>query len=160
MEGFLNNDRTTGGCVRREDEKRISGGRFSKEYVDETESQDNFRYSVGPTSKNSSTDRASNDESENCDGVIRVPSGSGYRMMKPFPWLLHEMLEDVEKKKLGWIVSWMPNGNSFQVHSAERFADSILPTYFRHQRYKSFQVRVDDSLYCVILLLFFRDNLT
>lgn len=81
------------------------------------------------------------DDAEECNGDIRVPSGSGYRIMTPFPWRLHKMLEELERKKMNWIVSWMPDGKAFQVHSPDRFEDTIIPMYFRHKRYKSFQVR-------------------
>lgn len=73
------------------------------------------------------------------DGTIRVQSGSGYRLMKPFPWRLHEILENVRMKRLDWIVSWRPEGRSFQVHCQKSFTDIIIPMYFRHSRYKSFQ---------------------
>jgi hypothetical protein len=75
----------------------------------------------------------------NDDGTIRVPSGSGYRIMTPFPWRLHEILEEVEKKQLDWIVSWLPNGRGFQVHCQKNFSEVIIPMFFRHCRYKSFQ---------------------
>jgi len=80
-----------------------------------------------------------NEEGQSIDGTIRVASGSGFRKMKPFPWRLHEMLEEIEKKKLDWIVSWLPDGQSFQVHNQEAFSETIIPMYFRHTRYKSFQ---------------------
>jgi HSF-type DNA-binding len=73
-------------------------------------------------------------------GVIRVPSGSGFRIVTPFPWRLHEILEDIEVKELNWIVGWTPDGKAFQVLNQSRFEDTILPMYFRHNRYKSFQV--------------------
>lgn len=116
-------------------------GSASLKCIEDTDAHANFHPQLFPTRKPTSK-QASKNQLEDCDGVIRVPSGSGYRMMKPFPWLLHEMLDDIEEKKLSWIVSWMPDGKAFQVHSAERFADTILPTYFRHKRYKSFQVRM------------------
>ncbi|KAG7366832.1 HSF-type DNA-binding protein [Nitzschia inconspicua] len=75
----------------------------------------------------------------NDDGTIRVPSGSGYRIMTPFPWRLHEILEEVEQKRLDWIVSWLPNGRGFQVHCQKNFSEIIIPMFFRHCRYKSFQ---------------------
>mmetsp|Transcript_105196 Transcript_105196/g.302508 ORF Transcript_105196/g.302508 Transcript_105196/m.302508 type:complete len:328 (-) Transcript_105196:59-1042(-) len=59
--------------------------------------------------------------------------------MTPFPWRLHEMLEEIEEKRLNWIVSWTPDGKAFQVHSPEQFTATIVPMYFRHKRYKSFQ---------------------
>jgi hypothetical protein len=82
-----------------------------------------------------------NDESLTpaADGTIRVPSGSGYRIMTPFPWRLHEILEEVEHKKLDWIVSWLPDGRGFQVHCQKSFSEKIIPMFFRHSRYKSFQ---------------------
>ena len=73
------------------------------------------------------------------DGTIRVQSGSGFRILTPFPWRLHEMLEDMEKTGQQWIVSWLPDGRSFQVHCPTQFVEVVSPKYFRHKRYKSFQ---------------------
>lgn len=75
----------------------------------------------------------------NQDGTIRVPSGSGFRIMTPFPWRLHEILEEVEKEKLEWIVSWLPNGRGFKIHCQKSFSEIIIPRFFRSSRYKSFQ---------------------
>jgi hypothetical protein len=141
MMGYLNNDRTS---IANGDGKRVNEGPVSLKYSKEMKAQKSV--SSPPSLRKQTGKQASKIPSEDCDGVIRVPSGSGYRMMTPFPWLLHEMLEDIEKKDLGWIVSWMPDGRAFQVHSAERFADTVLPTYFRHKRYKSFQVSVQGRL--------------
>jgi hypothetical protein len=132
--------------------KRVNELPASQTYNEEMKAHKHVRSQLLPPRKHAGK-QGSKSSSEDCDGVVRVPSGSGYRMMTPFPWLLHEMLEDVEKKDLGWIVSWMPNGRAFQVHSAERFADTVLPTYFRHKRYKSFQVSVDCRLCSMRLLL-------
>lgn len=92
---------------------------------------------TGVSSKNRNV-RSSRCEKRD-DGTIRVPSGSGYRIMTPFPWRLHEILEEVEEKKLDHIVSWLPNGLAFQVHCQQSFSDVIIPMFFRHSRYKSFQ---------------------
>jgi HSF-type DNA-binding len=97
--------------------------------------------------KEASSEMSSSDTDEdgkkstkiNEDGTIRVPSGSGYRVMTPFPWRLHEILEEVEQMKLDWIVSWLPNGRGFQVHCQNNFSEIIIPMFFRHCRYKSFQ---------------------
>mmetsp|Transcript_19946 Transcript_19946/g.35073 ORF Transcript_19946/g.35073 Transcript_19946/m.35073 type:complete len:358 (+) Transcript_19946:116-1189(+) len=83
--------------------------------------------------------KGTSEPTTNDDGTIRVPSGSGYRIMTPFPWRLHEILEEVEKKKLDWIVSWLPDGKGFQVHCQNSFSEVIIPMFFRHSRYKSFQ---------------------
>jgi HSF-type DNA-binding len=73
------------------------------------------------------------------EGTIRVQSGSGFRILTPFPWRLHEMLQDMEEQGLDCIVSWMPDGKTFRVHRPTEFVDRIAPKYFRHKRYKSFQ---------------------
>jgi hypothetical protein len=96
--------------------------------------------SAGNRSEANNKDENNDDEpTPNADGTIRVPSGSGYRIMTPFPWRLHEILEEVEHKKLDWIVSWLPDGRGFQVHCQKSFSDKIIPMFFRHSRYKSFQ---------------------
>ena len=49
------------------------------------------------------------------------------------------MLEQVERDDKQAIVSWMPSGESFKVHKRELFSKDILPLYFRHSNFKSFQ---------------------
>jgi HSF-type DNA-binding len=93
--------------------------------------------SSGASSEKDNVVLSSSDNGD--DGTVRVPSGSGYRIMTPFPWRLHEILEEVEKKKLDHIVSWLPDGLAFQVHCQDSFSDVIIPMFFRHSRYKSFQ---------------------
>ena len=39
----------------------------------------------------------------------------------PFPYRLHHMLNDVEKRGNSHIVSWMPTGRSFKVHKPTEF---------------------------------------
>jgi hypothetical protein len=56
-----------------------------------------------------------------------------------FPWKLHEMLDRIERDDKQSIVSWMPSGKSFKVHKREAFSKDILPLYFRHSHFKSFQ---------------------
>ena len=56
-----------------------------------------------------------------------------------FPWKLHEMLDRIERDDKQAIVSWMPSGKSFKVHKREAFSKEILPLYFRHSNFKSFQ---------------------
>lgn len=56
-----------------------------------------------------------------------------------FPWKLHEMLDRIERDDKQSIVSWMPSGKSFKVHKRDAFSKEILPLYFRHSNFKSFQ---------------------
>jgi hypothetical protein len=74
-------------------------------------------------------------------GCIRVASGSGYRLVTPFPWRLHQMLQDIEQRGLlesSWLVSWDTNGKSFAVHDTEMFTRVIVPEYFNQKSFKSF----------------------
>jgi hypothetical protein len=51
-----------------------------------------------------------------------------------FPYILHGLLEDMEKvgqsTNCSRIVSWAPDGKSFSIHNEELFSAQILPTYF------------------------------
>lgn len=134
MERVLN--RTITGTM---DEKRVHESKVSQNYYPDVNSHKEFVSCLSYCSVPRHDERDVTLGSEDCDGIIRVPSGSGYRIMTPFPWRLHEMLEEIEEKRLSWIVSWTPDGKAFQVHSPEQFTATIVPMYFRHKRYKSFQ---------------------
>jgi hypothetical protein len=56
-----------------------------------------------------------------------------------FPWRLHDMLGEAERKDFENAVSWQPCGRSFRVHDTKVFAESIMPRYFNQTQYKSFQ---------------------
>lgn len=57
----------------------------------------------------------------------------------PFPIKLYLMLQEVAKNGKEDIISWAPDGLSFQVHDSDRFLVEILPSYFRQTQFKSFQ---------------------
>lgn len=48
---------------------------------------------------------------------------------------LRTILSDPDIKH---IVSWENSGLSFSIHNLQSFESSILPKYFRHNRYSSF----------------------
>jgi hypothetical protein len=56
-----------------------------------------------------------------------------------FPWKLHQLLDTVEREGCEFIISWLPDGQSFKVHDQEGFVDQILPRHFKLTKYKSFQ---------------------
>jgi hypothetical protein len=58
-----------------------------------------------------------------------------------FPIKLHRMLQYVEREGLDYIVSWHPDGRSFQVQCHDQFVTRVLPGYFSDSqtRYRSFQ---------------------
>merc|ERR1719206_1014615 len=57
----------------------------------------------------------------NRDGSVRVHSGSGFRFVVPFPWRLHQILDDMDESGDTSIVSWMPDGRHFHVHNPTLF---------------------------------------
>jgi hypothetical protein len=62
-----------------------------------------------------------------------------YSSKNPFPFILHDLLEDAERFGNQSIVSWSPDGLSFQIHDKQLFLDIILPRYFRLTHLKSFK---------------------
>ncbi len=78
-------------------------------------------------------------ENEENKGSVRVVSGSGFRYVVPFPWRLHQMLEDIEKAGADGIVSWLPDGQHVQVHNPQLLVQRIIPKFFKQKSYKSFQ---------------------
>ena len=74
--------------------------------------------------------------------------GDGLYQKLPFPYKLHQLLEDVEKDGKQAIISWLPLGNAFKVHRPSHFTSQIMSNYFRQTQYKSFtrQVRWWDSV--------------
>jgi hypothetical protein len=56
-----------------------------------------------------------------------------------FPWKLHKLLENVEAEGSVAIVSWLPHGKAFRVHSKPKFISTVMASYFNSTKYKSFQ---------------------
>ena len=58
-----------------------------------------------------------------------------------FPLLLYQVLEDADTQRFQDIISWLPDGTSFKIHSPRNFeSHGIMAKYFKNQtRYKSFQ---------------------
>lgn len=56
-----------------------------------------------------------------------------------FPWKLHDVLEDAERKGFAAIISWTLNGRAFKVHDQKAFETQIMTKYFNQTQYKSFQ---------------------
>jgi len=77
---------------------------------------------------------------QNGAGSIKVVSGSGFRYLVPFPYKLHQMLEETDEKgdSCTSIVSWLPDGLHFKVHDSNAFMGQIVPQYFKQKSYKSF----------------------
>jgi len=57
----------------------------------------------------------------------------------PFPWKLHDMLDDMDRRGTQSIVCWQPHGRSFMVLKPKEFVEDIMPHYFNQTKYASFQ---------------------
>lgn len=58
---------------------------------------------------------------------------------EPFPEKLHHMLEQTEREGLADIVSFYSHGRAFAIHKPRRFAEDIMPRFFKQTRLTSFQ---------------------
>jgi hypothetical protein len=65
-----------------------------------------------------------------------------FHIKLPFPWKLHQLLEDVEADSNQHIVAWIPTGKAFKVHKPTEFCEKIMTTYFRQTQFKSFTRQV------------------
>jgi len=57
----------------------------------------------------------------------------------PFPWKLHEMLDDMAHTGDNSVVCWQPHGRAFMVHKPKEFVEKIMHHYFNQTKYASFQ---------------------
>lgn len=90
--------------------------------------------------KEENKDRQDDPENDvSAKGSVRVVSGSGFRYVVPFPWRLHQMLEAIDEAGDASIVSWLSDGQHFQVHNPQSFVQKVIPKFFKQKSYKSFQ---------------------
>ncbi|KAG7348653.1 HSF-type DNA-binding protein [Nitzschia inconspicua] len=73
------------------------------------------------------------------DPPIKLLSETTSTGIPAFPWKLHDVLEDAERKGFTSIVSWTMGGRAFKVHNQKEFEAQILSRYFNQTQYKSFQ---------------------
>jgi len=55
-----------------------------------------------------------------------------------FPTQLHDMLSQAEVEGYSNTCSWLPHGRAFTIHDRQRFAEKVMPLYFRGTRFASF----------------------
>jgi hypothetical protein len=53
----------------------------------------------------------------------------------PFPQKLYTLLQ----KESPSIISWIPSGNAFRILDSEKFQLEVIPKYFKHTKFASFQ---------------------
>jgi hypothetical protein len=73
------------------------------------------------------------------DKLSSQTSTTSTSIVSGFPWRLHDMLGEAERKGFENAVSWQPCGRAFRVHDTKVFAEFIMPRYFNQTQYKSFQ---------------------
>lgn len=52
----------------------------------------------------------------------------------PFPWKLHDMLDDMASQGKHSVVTWQPHGKAFMVHKPKEFVQDIMPHYFNQTK--------------------------
>jgi hypothetical protein len=56
---------------------------------------------------------------------------------KTFPYKLYDMLEWVEERVLGNVVSWLPHGRAFKIHDRTRFMSYVSRHFFEATKLQS-----------------------
>jgi hypothetical protein len=62
-----------------------------------------------------------------------------HKNAEQFPLKLHRLLDIVEKKGSDHIISWQMHGRALKIHKADKFAQEIMPLYFRQSKIASFR---------------------
>lgn len=72
-------------------------------------------------------------------GLGRV--GGTSRSIPPF---LHKLYDMVEKKEIDHLISWkLPSRDSFVIWDINKFATDVLPMYFSHKNFSSFNSQLN-----------------
>jgi hypothetical protein len=72
--------------------------------------------------------------------LIPDPVDTGKGRIEPFPAKLHRMLSELEQQEGGTdIASFLAHGRAFAIHKPKKFAEEVMPKYFRMSRFSSFQ---------------------
>ena len=65
-----------------------------------------------------------------------------FHMKLPFPWKLHELLQDSERSGNEDVISWLPCGTAFKIHRPNDFTNGMMKKFFRMSKFKSFTRQV------------------
>ena len=95
---------------------------------------------------------------ENPESELLKSSDTSSRHAKvlPFPFKLHNMLENIQQDGLAHIVSWQPHGRCFLVRDQTAFVSEVMPRYFNMSKFPSFQRQL--NLYGFRRLTFGQDK--
>lgn len=88
--------------------------------------------------------------------MVKKSSETGGLTIAPFLSKCYEMVDDPSTDAL---ISWSPTSDSFIVWNESEFTSELLPKYFKHSNYASFQRQL--NIYVRFLLFYsFLDFLT
>lgn len=73
-----------------------------------------------------------------------------------FPNVLYTMLQKIEMEGRFDIAAWSPHGRTFQIHKVHEFEEQVLPRFFRHRNFVSFQRQL--NIYCFRRITFGQDQ--
>lgn len=85
----------------------------------------------------------------NCTRAALVTTSSQMNVSSDsvlFPQKLHILLRDEKSCGNECIISWQYHGRAFKVNNKKRFVEEVLPKYFGHSTYTSFQRQL--NMYC------------
>ena len=89
-------------------------------------------------------DHANDAESDHV--LVKKLSDNGSTTLKkkggvavPFPFKLHQVLDEIKNDGFGDVISWQPHGRAFRIHDMKKFTTSIMEKYFNHKKLTSFQ---------------------
>lgn len=94
--------------------------------------------SSGSTASNQEAGGRSSSTSSEPSSKSRRDKKQGIKN-EAFPLKLYRLLKESEEAGKDGIVSFTHTGNAFKIHHQQRFANEILPDYFRHKRFDSFK---------------------
>mgnify|MGYP002785505455 CR=1 FL=1 len=75
---------------------------------------------------------------EACGGRPRKALDDKSESTLPFPFKLHQLLEEAEECGADHIISWLPSGEAFKIHDHDAFLSSVMTKYFKMTKIKSF----------------------
>ncbi len=71
----------------------------------------------------------------------------------PFPFKLHQLLEEAEGCGADHVISWLPSGEAFKIHDPEAFLNSVMTKYFKMTKIKSFTRQLVGRICCMGLAI-------
>lgn len=77
-------------------------------------------------------------DSMNFDSTFHRGFNRLYRQ-EHFPFKLYRLLEEAHEHGQTHVISWSADGLSFIIHQPKVFANTLMKSYFKHTKYKSFQ---------------------